>query len=345
MDFVAIDFETANRNWNSACEIGLVVVEDGRVVDTYRRLIRPTPNRFDAGNIRVHRIRPEQVVSEPTFAELYEELLPYLADRHLVAHNASFDMGVLLATAKLYGLPKPSLTYSCTVQLARRVWPEAPRYGLGVISAYLGIELDHHRALSDANACAEIMLHAQHRYGSAQVEDLLAEVGLKPRSIDQYGASGRSRGSKWSWQPHSGAGAAFAKTHPAAPKPRTRVHNWPSHPRIKDIAFDGSRADARHPAYGKRFAFTGELEGSTREAAMRRVLEAGGKCTASVTNATNYLVRGVPTWGRVTAKVRKAEALAAAGRALRIIGEQEFEALFERQLVADPREGHAPLRT
>ena len=141
MNFVAIDFETANRFWSSACEIGLVVVEDGRVVDTYRRLIRPTPNTFDSGNIRIHNITPAMVAAEPTFAELYDELLPYLADQHLVAHNASFDMGVLRASARLYGLPEPSLTYSCTVQLARKVWPDAPRYGLGI-----PFELFGHRA-------------------------------------------------------------------------------------------------------------------------------------------------------------------------------------------------------
>ena len=320
MDFVAIDFETANRNWNSACEIGLVVVEGGRVVDTYRRLIRPTPNRFDAGNIRIHHIRPEQVVAEPTFAELYDELLPYLADRHLVAHNASFDVGVLLATAKLYGLPKPSLTYSCTVQLARRVWPEAPRYGLGVISAFLGIELDHHRALSDAHACAQIMIRAQHLFGAAHVDELLGEVGLRSRSIDDYGASGRAGRGKWSWRP---------RTAPQAPKPRTRVHNWPSHPRIKDIQFDASDAHPGHPVFGKRFVFTGELTGMSREEAMRTVLSNGGTCTGSVTGATDYLVQGVPTWRKATSKVRKAEEMQAAGKKVRLIGEAEFLALLD----------------
>ena len=329
MDFVAIDFETANRNWNSACEIGLVVVEGGRVVDTHRRLIRPTPNRFDAGNVRIHKIRPEQVAAEPTFAGLYDELLPYLADRHLVAHNASFDVGVLLATAKLYGLPKPSLTYSCTVQLARRVWPEAPRYGLGVLSAFLGIDLDHHRALSDAHACAQIMLRAQRLFGAAHVDELLGEVGLRARSIDDYGASGRAGRARWSWRPRAA---------PQAPTPRTRVHNWPSHPRVKDIAFDASKARPGHPAHGKRFAFTGELEACSREEAMRSVLEAGGRCTASVTNATDYLVRGVPTWRRVTAKVRRAEALAAAGRPVRIIDEAAFVALMAGRGVAEAGE-------
>ena len=324
MDFVAIDFETANRNWNSACEIGLVVVEGGRVVDTYRRLIRPTPLRFDAGNIRVHKIRPEQVMHEPTFGDLYDEILPYLADKHLVAHNASFDMGVLLASARHYGMPTPSLTYSCTVQLARRVWPEAPRYGLGVISSFLGIELSHHQALSDANACAQIMLQAQRLFDSEDVEQLLGDVGMKVKSIFEYGKS-----SKRNWhrpiQPRQA---------PQQPKPRTEVHNWPSHPKIKDIVFDATDAHPGHPVYGKRFVFTGELSCMSREEAMRQVLNNGGKCTGSVSGATDYLVQGVPTWKKVTGKVRKAEELRAAGKKLEVIDEARFFDLIGREVVA-----------
>jgi len=323
MDFVAIDFETANRNWNSACEIGLVVVEDSRVVDTYRRLIRPTPNRFEAGNIRIHKIRPEQVMHEPTFAELYEEMLPYLADKHLVAHNASFDMGVLLASMRLYGLPQPSLTYSCTVQLARRAFPDSPRYGLGIISQYLGIELNHHQALSDANACAQIMLQAQQLFGATTVEELLGEVKLKPRSIHDYGSSSRSR-RNW------GNRKSKRRSDPVQrDKPRTQVHNWPNHPRIKDISFDASDAHPGHPVYGKRFVFTGELTSMSREDAMRNVLCNGGKCTGSVSGATDYLVQGVPTFRKATSKVRKAEEMQASGKKVQLIDEAAFLALVQ----------------
>ena len=314
MDFVAIDFETANRNWNSACEIGLVVVEGGRVVDTYRRLIRPTPNRFDAGNVRIHKIRPEHVVHEPTFGELYDELLPYLADKHLVAHNASFDMGVLLASARLYGMPTPSLTYSCTVQLARRVWPEAPRYGLGILSNFLGVELHHHQALSDANACAQIMLRAGQLLDAYDTDQLLTDVGMRARSIFEYGKSGKKNWHRPIRQ----------RAEPQQPKPRTRVSNWPSHPRIKDITFDASDAHPGHPVYGKRFVFTGELGCMSREEAMRQVLSNGGKCTGSVSGLTDYLVRGTPSIGRVSGKVRKAEAFRGAGKKVEVIDEARF---------------------
>lgn len=321
MDFVAIDFETANRSPSSACEIGLVVVEDGRVVDTYRKLIRPTPNRFEMGNIRVHKIRPEDVMNEDTFAELYDEILPFLADKHLVAHNASFDIGVLLATLHQFDLPQPSLTYSCTVQLARRVWPEAPRYGLGIISSYLGIELHHHQALSDANACAQIMLQAQQLLGATHVDELLREVNLRARSIHDYGSSTtRKSTGRNNWEKQRELQQA---------KPRTQAFNWPSHPAIKHIKYLAGKEDPRHPVYGKRFVFTGELTSLSREEAQRRILELGGKCTTSVTNATDYLVQGVPTWKQVTSKVKKATELQEAGKPIQLIDEDTFLGFFQ----------------
>ncbi len=323
MDFVALDFETANRFWSSACEIGLVVVEDGRVVDTYRRLIRPTPNQFDSGNIRIHKITPQMVTQEPTFAELYEDMLPYLADKHIVAHNASFDIGVLRASARLYSLPEPSLTYSCTVQLARKCWPEAPRYGLGIISSYLGIELAHHQALSDANACAQIMIQAGRMFGAESVDELLAGVGVKSRSIEQYGTSTKQGAKRWAPR------EAPQQPQPRYERERTYVQNWPSHPRIKDIAFDAEKCDARHPAYGKRFVFTGELTDCTREDAMRLVLEAGGKCTNTVSKATDYLVQGTPSWRKQTSKTQKAFELRDQGTGIELIDEANFLELFE----------------
>lgn len=328
MDFVAIDFETANRFWNSACEIGLVVVEDGRVVDTYRRLIRPTPNQFDRGNIRVHNITPEMVHDAPTFADIYEEILPYLADRHIVAHNASFDIGVLRATSRLYSLPEPSLTYSCTVQLARKVWPEAPRHGLGIISQYLGIELEHHQALSDANACAQIMLQAQQLYGARDVESLLSEFNMRPRSIRDFGHSSRQKRQVLGLPARSAISIA---TPAPAPRERTQVHNWPSHPRIKDITFDASKAQPKHPAYGKSFVFTGELSDCSREQAQRMVLEAGGKCSANVNRSTHFLVQGIQTWRAVTSKTLKAFEYRDEGSGIELIDEAAFFEMFSAE--------------
>ena len=75
------------------------------------------------------------------------------------AHNASFDKGVLHACRARHGIASPSLPFQCTVQIARRTWSIYPTK-LPDVCRHLGIALNHHEALSDAMACARIVLAA-----------------------------------------------------------------------------------------------------------------------------------------------------------------------------------------
>ena len=68
MDFVALDFETANNNASSACQLGVVVVRDSEIVEVYCWLIRPQRLYFAPRNIAVHGIRPRQVADAPSMA-------------------------------------------------------------------------------------------------------------------------------------------------------------------------------------------------------------------------------------------------------------------------------------
>ncbi len=100
---LAIDFETANERRDSPCAVGLAWIEGGRVVRRESRLIRPAEMRFSPGNIRVHGIRPRDVASAPSFPEAMAPFLPEIAGSLVLAHNASFDVGVLAATLQAYG--------------------------------------------------------------------------------------------------------------------------------------------------------------------------------------------------------------------------------------------------
>ena len=164
------------------------------------------------------------------------------------------------------------------------------------------------------------MLQAQRIFNAESIDQLLAELNMRPRSITEYGNSSRKTSAR-SRPSHTPAVARVDK-------PRTQVHNWPSHPRIKDIAFDASKASHQHPAYGKRFVFTGELTECSREQAQRMVLEAGGKCTSTVSKATDFLVQGTPTWSKLTSKAQRAFALRDAGTGIELIDETSFLELF-----------------
>lgn len=76
VDFVAIDFETATSDPNSACAVGLAFVVGLRVVATTHHLIQPPGNRYDQGNIHVHGIYPEDTEHAPDFLTVWQELHP-----------------------------------------------------------------------------------------------------------------------------------------------------------------------------------------------------------------------------------------------------------------------------
>ncbi|MCX5796815.1 MAG: 3'-5' exonuclease [Elusimicrobia bacterium] len=157
-DFAAIDFETADYGSDSACAVGVVRVKDGRIAKRFHRLIRPPRDRFIFTYI--HGITWPQVCLEPSFAELWIEIAAAIGDaQFLAAHNARFDRKVLETCCRSAGIAPPPWPYVCTVQLARKTWSIYPTQ-LPTVCGRLGIDLDHHQALSDAEACARIVLAA-----------------------------------------------------------------------------------------------------------------------------------------------------------------------------------------
>ena len=163
MSFIAIDFETATSEATSACEVGVALVENGRVTATAGWLIKPPQwPHFHPINVGVHGIRPADVAAAATFVELWPELRRWLiAAPTLVAHNAAFDVRVLRAGLALGGLTMPPGTYACSVQFARQVWPHFENHKLPTVCRHHAIDLTrHHRAEGDAVACAEITLRA-----------------------------------------------------------------------------------------------------------------------------------------------------------------------------------------
>ncbi len=160
MDFITLDFETATPHAHSPCEIGMTFVSDGKITGTYSRLIRPPGNIFDYKNIRVHGIKPADVMYEPGFDEIWNEIAPMLHGAFLIAHNASFDFGVLRKTLDFYSLPYPFLQYACSVQISRKVWTGLTHYNLKALCEFHGIPLNHHRAEADSLATAQLCMKA-----------------------------------------------------------------------------------------------------------------------------------------------------------------------------------------
>ena len=156
--YVAIDFETANRDRTSACSIGLVTVSNNKIISEDVFLIKPPTDEFTFTD--VHGLTWDDVKNERTFSDVWNDIERIIKDvEYLVAHNAPFDRGVLNACCENNGIDIPETPYVCTVQLARKQWKIKPTK-LNNVCEVLDIELNHHEALSDARAAAKIVIQA-----------------------------------------------------------------------------------------------------------------------------------------------------------------------------------------
>ena len=130
-DFAAIDFETANNERSSVCSVGIVIVRNGEIVDTFYSLIQPEPNYYNYWCSQVHGLCHEDTDDAPVFPKVWAQIEPLIEGLPLVAHNKPFDEGCLL--------------------------PDLENHQLQTVAAACGYTLeDHHHALADAEACAWI---------------------------------------------------------------------------------------------------------------------------------------------------------------------------------------------
>lgn len=181
LNFTAIDFETANSSPASACAVGLVRVRDGEVVATTGWLIQPPPghDEFQEWNVRIHGIRPEDVLSASTWADQFDRLCDFAGADVLVAHNAGFDLNVLRRASEATGGICPPYRSLCSLQVARKTY-QLDSYRLPVAAAAAGFEeFAHHDALADARACAQIVIDAARRAGAMDVDTLAELLGLR----------------------------------------------------------------------------------------------------------------------------------------------------------------------
>jgi len=178
MNFVAIDFETANSKRNSACSVAVVEVKDGKIHDSYYALIKPPGMKFDYFNIQIHGITPEDVRNKPTFAEIWPELKLRLENKIVLAHNASFDMSVLKYVIQEYHLVPAKFHHCCTVSIARKIWPELENHKLDTVGDHLHIDFNHHNALDDARTCAAIPLFASEKIHVDNFAELVQKIDV-----------------------------------------------------------------------------------------------------------------------------------------------------------------------
>lgn len=155
MNFTAVDFETADRN-HEICEVGIVVVRNGVIVDKFQSLVQPPFNKYSEYNIGVHGITPDMTKDKPTFEELWPQIKHYFVDTTVVAHQKSTDENALRKNLRIYNLPEDGINeFLCTCTYYKKTGLEALCYGFD-----MPYDPDrHHSALFDAECCAVFAIH------------------------------------------------------------------------------------------------------------------------------------------------------------------------------------------
>ena len=167
-DFIAIDFETANKKPYSICSIGITGVKDNLISFSDSFLIKPPSKSFSFTYL--HGISYEDVKYELPFDEFwYDHLSNLFKGETLAAHYANFDMNALVETLKYYDIEVPSFNVIDSCLVAKKAYPNLPNHKLNTVADFLNINLDHHNAQSDAMTCAQIIIENKN---NATVYDL-----------------------------------------------------------------------------------------------------------------------------------------------------------------------------
>lgn len=156
-DFAAIDFETANYEHSSVCSVGVVIVRDGEIVDTFYSLIQPEPNYYNYWCSQVHGLSREDTKGAPVFPDVWAQIEPLIEGLPLVAHNKAFDESCLRAVFQVYQMDYPDYEFFDTLWPSRHLLPNLDDHHLDTVAAACGFQMEnHHHALADAKACAWI---------------------------------------------------------------------------------------------------------------------------------------------------------------------------------------------
>lgn len=308
MDFIAIDFEIANNRMSSACSLGMVFVKDNQIVDEKYFLIQPPTLTFLEETTKIHGLTVEDVKYERKFNEIWEEIKHHFEGATIIAHNAQFDMSVLHCCLMEYSLEIPEFEFICSIPLSAKACKEKVGNSLVERLSHFDIILEnHHNALHDARACAELVTTC---------------VTVKnKKSLQSYCKTYRSIPIK-----------KFSELKPQTYFKQKKKKKSFAKVVISEISANVQTFNEEHPFFGKNIVFTGELK-LDRKDAMQKVVNAGGTIKSGVSGKTHYLIVGkqdkmIVGASGISTKEEKAYALIEKGTAIKVIGEEEFVELL-----------------
>ncbi|MGO3335122.1 MAG: exonuclease domain-containing protein [Corynebacterium casei] len=347
LDFVAVDVETANGNWGSICQIGAVRFVAGEETESKVWLCKPPAgiDHFDDINISIHGITADDVKDALTFAEAASELLTFMRDDVLVAHNAQFDSTALRSAFLRSQMPVPQMKLACSLALARhasksKVLAVANHKLPTVAKAVSFGEFKHHDALDDARAAGHIISALTPAFdspveGEQSIRDVFDAQGFQlgtmtpehimpvlrkdtaPISPEDLGAGTdfRDRTSSDPWSSSESPATSEKKSAGSGEKKaQRRPAPWESVATPDTIPDPNPDADKDSPLYGQHVTLTGDFEPFDKGVLWNGIAHHGGQIGKNVTKKTTVLVLG--EWATTTSKEKRADELNEKGQSI-----------------------------
>jgi len=158
-NIAVIDFETANDDPSSACQVGYVIIKQNKVHKIGSFYIKPKTNDFKY--TYTHGITASLVKNELNFQQVWLKIQKELKEiDYFAAHNAPFDKKVLDNCLDKFKFKKNLIKFICTLQISRIYWKkgiDVNNHQLSTLAKKIKFNLNHHEAESDAIACAKII--------------------------------------------------------------------------------------------------------------------------------------------------------------------------------------------
>ena len=153
---IVIDTETTGLDYTKErmVEFAAIRLENGKVKDTFQTLINPEQH-IRKSSMAIHGITEEMVADAPTEAEIMGDILDFIGDAPIVAHNAIFDYSFLNEASKRVFKKKFENERIDTQQMFKEIAPELESHGLAMLTERFHVELtNHHRSMADAMGLA-----------------------------------------------------------------------------------------------------------------------------------------------------------------------------------------------
>ena len=162
--YVAIDFEKLDTLPSSVCSVGVAVIENNQITDTFYSLVCPPSKNENYYCVQTHGLHYKDVKNAPKFPQVWKKIYKIINGCPVIAHNYGVERGCINACNEYYET-EYNYNYICTLALSRKYLSDLPSKGLDLVCEALDYKMGyHHNALDDAIASAEVFLRIKDKF-------------------------------------------------------------------------------------------------------------------------------------------------------------------------------------